>query len=70
MQRIQVLPLTSNISKVYPCETLVVLRGKQGKVLADQITTIDKIRLGEFIGSLNNSEMISINKIIKLQLDL
>ena len=70
MPRVQVLPLTSNISKVYPCEALITLRGKTSKVLADQITTVDKIRIGEFIGALNYTEIIIINKIIKLQLDL
>lgn len=70
MPRIQVLPLTSNINKIYPCEALVLLREKQSKVLADQITTVDKSRLDNFIGTLNHSEIENINKIIKLQLDL
>lgn len=70
MQRVQVLPVTSNISKVYPCETLVQVRGKQGKALADQITTVDKSRFGDLIGSLNASEIENITKIIKIQLDL
>lgn len=70
MQRVQVLPVTSNISRVYPCETLVQVRGKQGKVLADQITTVDKSRFGDFIGSVNAAEMDNISGIIKVQLDL
>ena len=70
MHRMQVLPITSNITKVYPCETLVQVRGKQGKALADQITTVDKSRFGELIGSLNSAELDNISKIIKLQLDL
>lgn len=70
MSRVQVLPLTSNTTRVYPCEALVTVRNKQGKVLADQITTVDKIRLGEFIGALNIAEMQTVNKIIQLQLGL
>lgn len=70
MPRVQVLPLTSNVNRVYPCEALVTLRKKQGKALADQITTVDKFRLGEFIGALNTAEMQSVNKIILLQLGL
>lgn len=70
MSRVQVLPLTSNITRVYPCEALVTVHNKQGKVLADQITTVDKSRLGEFIGALNTAEMQTVNTIIKLQLDL
>lgn len=70
MPRIQVIPLTSNITKVYPCETLVVIRGKQGKALADQITTVDKSRLGEYLGTLTAAEIANVNKIIRLQLEL
>ncbi|TXI97989.1 MAG: type II toxin-antitoxin system PemK/MazF family toxin [Neisseriales bacterium] len=70
MQRVQVLPVTSNVSRVYPCEALVQIRGKQGKALADQITTVDKNRFGDFIGSLNSTELENITKVIKIQLDL
>ncbi|TXJ01438.1 MAG: type II toxin-antitoxin system PemK/MazF family toxin [Neisseriales bacterium] len=68
--RVQVLSITSNISRVYPCEALIQVRGKQGKVLADQITTVDKSRFGDFIGSVNAAEMDNISGIIKIQLDL
>lgn len=68
--RVQVLSITSNISRVYPCEALIQDRGKQGKVLADQITTVDKSRFGDFIGSVNTAEMDNISGIIKIQLDL
>lgn len=70
MQRVQVLPVTSNTSRVYPCEALVQIRGKQGKALADQITTVDKSRFGDFIGSVNAAEMDNISDIIKIQLNL
>lgn len=70
MQRVQVLPITSNVNRIYPCETLVIVSDKQGKALADQITTVDKSRIGDFICTLTEIELININKIIKLQLDL
>ena len=70
MQRVQVLPLTSNISRVYPCESLVQVRGKQGKALADQITTVDKSRFGDLICSLSSAELENVSKIIKIQLAL
>lgn len=70
MQRVQVLPVTSNVSRVYPCEALVQIRGKQGKALADQITTVDKRCFGNFIGSVNASEMDNISGIMKTQLNL
>ena len=70
MQRVQVLPITSNINKVYPCETLVIIANNQGKALADQITTVDKSRLGDFICALSKVEIEQVNQIIKLQLSL
>ena len=70
MQRVQVLPITSNINKVYPCETLVIIANNQGKALADQITTVDKSRLGNFICALSKVEIEHVNQIIKLQLSL
>lgn len=70
MNRVQVLPITSNVNRVYPCETLVMVADKQGKALADQITTVDKSRFGGFICSLSELELTNINKILKLQLEL
>ena len=70
MPRVQVIPLTSNISRVYTCETLVLIHGKRGKAMADQITTVDKSRLGGFIIALSQKEMEKISVIIKLQLEL
>lgn len=70
MSRVQVIPLTSNVNKVYPCETIVLIHGKQGKALADQITTVDKSRLGEYMATLSRSELTNIDNIIRLQLEL
>ena len=38
--------------------------------MADQITTIDKSRIGNLMGALSESDMKNIAKVIKLQLDL
>ena len=42
LERLQVVPLTSNVSKIYPSETIVVLRGKKNKAAADQLSTVCK----------------------------
>lgn len=70
LQRVQVIPVTSNTSKVYPCEALVFVKDKVGKAMADQITTIDKSRVKGFIGLLSEQDINKINKIIRLQLDV
>jgi mRNA interferase MazF len=68
LNRIQVIPFTSNISKVYPCEALVTIKGKSSKACSDQIATVSKQRLKEKIGLLNEADMEAVELAIKLQL--
>jgi mRNA interferase MazF len=70
MSRVQVVPVTSNTSKVYVFESRIGLKGAQGKAMADQITTADKQRLKKRIGKLSTSEMLGIERSIKVQLGL
>ena len=70
LSRVQVIPLTSNTTRVYPCEALVFVKDIMAKAMADQVTTVDKSRINEIIGSLNTQELMKINKILKLQLGL
>lgn len=46
-QRVIVAPITSNLTKLFPFEVAVQIGQKKGKILLDQIRTIDKIRLGQ-----------------------
>src|SRR5438128_2740723 len=41
LNRVQVVPMTSKIRRVYPGEVLVVSEGKSRKALANQIKTVD-----------------------------
>jgi mRNA interferase MazF len=68
--RVQVIPATSATRKVYPCEALITIKGKKSKVMADQIMTVSKERLYDFIGHINDSEIEDIDYILSLQLGL
>ena len=46
LNRTQVVPLTSNIGRVYRAEALVRLNGVLHKAMADQIRTVAKERVG------------------------
>ena len=50
LNRVQVVPLTTNMERVYPWEAWVRMRGRDQKVLADQIRTVAKERLVELAG--------------------
>ena len=55
--RVVVLPITSNVTSLYPGEALIHVRGRPARVLGDQIRSIDKARLRARIGSLNQTEL-------------
>ena len=70
LNRVQVIPLTSNVGKLYPSETYVTFRGKKAKAMADQLTTVSKERLINSAGLISFTEMEGIGQAITIQLDL
>jgi mRNA-degrading endonuclease toxin of MazEF toxin-antitoxin module len=52
-----VLPITGNVTSLYPDEAIVRVRGRPARVLGDQIRSIDKARLRARIGSLSGAEL-------------
>ena len=70
LNRVQVVPLTSKVDRLYPSEAYVTLSGKQNKAMADQLTTVSKSRLINLIDKLTSSDMKKVEKAVKLQLSL
>ena len=70
LNRVQVVPLTSNIRRLYPSEAYVTLNGEQNKAMADQLTTISKARLTERTGVLSRDDLGQIERAIRVQLGL
>jgi mRNA interferase MazF len=70
LNRLQVVPLTSNIDKLYPSEAYVMLNGKQSKAIADQLTTVSKLRLSSIEGKLSAADVQKVEQAIRIQLDL
>ncbi|MFT5194356.1 MAG: mRNA interferase MazF [Cellvibrionaceae bacterium] len=70
LNRIQVVPLTSKTGRVYPGEALVHFDGKQGKAVANQLTTVSKMRLVNKGGMVTDVEMRDIEDAIMVQLGL
>jgi mRNA interferase MazF len=70
LNRVQVVPLTTTVDRVYPSEALVTVRRKSHKAMADQITTVSKWRLQNRIGRLSRQELQAVGQAIKVQLAL
>lgn len=70
LNRLQVLPLSTKIDKIYPGEALVTINGKPAKVIASQLTTVSKLRVSNKLGELAPKDMQKIEQVVKLQLGL
>lgn len=70
LNRVQVVPLTSNTGKCYPSEAMVVLNGSESKAMADQLATVDKQRLQSCAGMISSQDMKQVERAIKIQLGL
>lgn len=70
LNRVQVVPLTSKVERLYPSEAYVLLKGKKYKAMADQVTTVSKLRLIKRAGSLSLADLQKVEQAIKVQLGL
>lgn len=71
---VTVLPITSNVTRIYPFEVLLesaVCGNKDAcKIKADQIRTVDKKRLGRLMGMVSSEKLAAAEAAVRLHLDL
>lgn len=70
LNRVQVVPLTTNTGRLYPSEAIVTIDGKESKAMADQLTTASKKRLLSRIGKLLSKDVKAIERAIKIHLGI
>lgn len=70
LNRLQVVPLTSNTGRLYPSEAVVSVAGQSSKVMADQLTTVAKERLTTRLGTLDKAGIKIVEHVMKIQLGL
>jgi len=70
LNRVQVVPLTSSVERLYPSEAYVTVRGRQHKALADQLATVSKQRIGSLLGRLTAADLVAVERAIRVQLGL
>jgi mRNA interferase MazF len=70
LNRVQVVPVSSQVGRLYPGEAYISLNGERRKAMADQITTASKRRLLRPIGALSRDDTEAVARAVRIQLDL
>ena len=70
LNRVQVVPLTSQTDRLYPSEALVTFEGKESKAMADQLATVSKLRLLTRVGAVSEGDMRKVEEVVKIQLGI
>jgi len=70
LNRMLVVPLSSQIGRVYPGEALIELNGETRKAMADQLTTASKQRFRSRLGQISAEDMSKIEGAILMQLGM
>lgn len=68
--RVIIAPVTSSASKVYSFEVKILINNIIGKILLDQIRTIDKKRLKKKITTLDKETIAQVDAALKISLAL
>ncbi len=70
LNRVQVVPMTSKVGRVYPSVAIVRVKDQTSKAMADQLTTVSKQRLINRAGRLSLRDMEKVEHAVKVQLGL
>ncbi len=70
LNRVQVIPLTTTVERIYPSEAYVAVRRRKHKAMAGQLATVRKARLVNRVGRLSKSDLEAVGRAIRIQLGL
>ena len=70
LNRVQVVPLTTNIDRLYSSEAYVTLDGRKSKAMANQLTTVSQVRLLNLAGALSAQDMYNVERAVRVQLGM
>ena len=70
LNRVQVVPLTTNVTRVFPGEAQLIVGQRSCKALANQVTTIDKARVSDYFDTLGSSDLAAVDAALRTQLAL
>jgi len=70
LNRIMVVPASSQTARLYPAEAFITVAGERQKVMADQIATASKQRLLRRVGALTPDDLAGVARAVAVQLGL
>ncbi len=70
LNRVQVVPISSKVDRLYPAEAIVKLNGQRRKTMADQLTTASKRRLQRRMGMLSADDISAVARAVCVQLGI
>ena len=68
LNRVQVVPLTSNVSRLYASEAYVMVGKRMGKAMAHQLATVSKERISSYLGKISVEDMEVVERVVMVQL--
>ena len=70
LNRVIVVPLTTNADRILPGEALVIVNGLAQKSLGSQLRTVSKERVGKRVGVLSTTDLKSVESAVLFQLGI
>src|ERR1039457_4473474 len=70
LNRVQVVPISSQVTRVYPCDAPIDLNGEPRKAMADQIATVSKRRLKSKLATLSLDDVRAVERAICVPIGL
>lgn len=70
LNRVQVVPISSSVERLYPAEAYVTVNGRKRKAMADQITTASTLRLRRRMSQLTSDDVDAVARAVRVQLGL
>ena len=68
--RVQVVPIASNVARIYPWEAPLAVQGRACKALTDQMRMVAKERLLDHVGDVTSAELRALERALEIQLGL
>ncbi|MFA5507146.1 MAG: type II toxin-antitoxin system PemK/MazF family toxin [Vulcanimicrobiota bacterium] len=70
LNRLQVVPITSNVRKLHAGESYVTVQGKQRKAQANLLATVSKSRVSTKLDTISAVDLAGVEMALKVQLGL